>query len=89
MLAPHGALRHLDREQFEVEHRKRLDGFGVAIAGVLRAFVDGHRASGAVLLCFENVLETEDWCHRRTFAAWWEEQTGAVVPELTPAQGTL
>jgi hypothetical protein len=36
-----------------------------------------------VLLCFEDVhRDGEGACHRRTFARWWEEQTGEVVEEL-------
>jgi hypothetical protein len=84
MLAPQG-LGELEGEQFELAYRQRLDRFGVAaIAGVLRAFAAAHRAPGAVLLCFENVLAGET-CHRRTFAAWWQERTGILVPELEPA----
>ena len=86
MLAPHG-LRHLtEPEQFEIAYRARLDRFGcAAIASVLAAFIAAHDANGVVLLCFEDVFAGEA-CHRRTFAAWWQEQTGQVVRELAPAQ---
>jgi hypothetical protein len=84
MLAPHG-LRELEGARFEAAYRERLDRFGpAAVAGVLSAYVAAHRAPGAVLLCFENVLAGEA-CHRRTFATWWKEQTGVAVPELEPA----
>ena len=83
MLAPYG-LRELEGEVFELAYRERLDHFGApAIAGVLAAFVAAYQAPGLVLLCFENVLAGEA-CHRRTFAEWWEEQTGQLVPELEP-----
>jgi rubrerythrin len=42
-----------------------------------------HGGERLVLLCFEDVLAGES-CHRRTFAQWWEEQTGQEVPELDP-----
>jgi hypothetical protein len=84
MLAPHG-LRELEGTRFDAAYRERLDRFGPgAVAGVLNAYLAAHRAPGAVLLCFENVLAGET-CHRRTFAAWWKEQTGVAVPELEPA----
>ena len=83
MLAPYG-LRDLDGEAFELAYKDRLDHFGApAIAAVLAAFVAAYQAPGVVLLCYENVLAGED-CHRRTFAEWWEEQTGKPVPELEP-----
>ena len=37
----------------------------------------------AVLLCYEDVHKEGVWCHRQIFAAWWQEQTGKVVSELT------
>jgi hypothetical protein len=85
MLAPHG-LRELDDEALAVTYRERLDHFGAsAIGNVLGAFVAAHHAPGVVLLCFEDVLAGEP-CHRRTFAEWWQEQTGVAVPELEPQQ---
>jgi hypothetical protein len=36
-----------------------------------------------VLLCHEAVLEGKE-CHRRWFAAWYEEKTGQAIPELQP-----
>jgi hypothetical protein len=35
-----------------------------------------------VLLCFEDVIEKGDWCHRRMFAKWWKTTTLRDVPEL-------
>lgn len=88
MLAPHG-LRELDDEALAVTYRERLDHFGAsAIGNVLGAFVAAHDAPGVVLLCFEDVLAGEP-CHRRTFAEWWQEQTGVAVPELEPPQSRL
>ena len=47
-----------------------------------------------VLLCFEDLAQPGQWCHRRMFAAWWQAETGAKVRELGPLgpgyeQGTL
>jgi hypothetical protein len=85
MLAPH-RLSGLEGDQFDSAYRGQLDHYGSeAIANVLNAFVAGHRAPGAVILCFEDVLAGEA-CHRRTFAAWWEDRTGMAVPELEPPE---
>ena len=36
-----------------------------------------------VLLCYEDIRKgPDDWCHRRTFADWWQQRTGEVIPEL-------
>lgn len=86
MLAPRGLSGFEGEEEFDSAYRGQLDHFGpAAIGNVLSAFVTGHRAPGAVVLCFEDVLGGEA-CHRRTFAAWWQERTGTAVPELEPAQ---
>jgi hypothetical protein len=47
------------------------------------AFAKGHDAKGVVLLCFEDLSKPGEWCHRRAFATWWEEQTGEKVEELS------
>jgi hypothetical protein len=84
MLAPRG-LAGFEGEQFDSAYRRQLDHYGpAAIGDVLAGFVRGHRAPGAVVLCFEDVFAGET-CHRRTFAAWWEDRTGMAVPELGPA----
>jgi hypothetical protein len=87
-LAPHG-LRHLDGDAFEQAYLRRLDAFGVeAIERMIASVVDAYLASGAVLLCYENV-ERGEVCHRRMFASWYEQQTGREVPELAAAQLTI
>ena len=81
MLAPSG-LAGVEGERFDAAYRRQLDHYGpAAIGDVLAGFVTGHRAPGAVVLCFEDVLAGET-CHRRTFAAWWQDRTGTTVPEL-------
>lgn len=43
-----------------------------------------------MLLCYEDVSQGLN-CHRRTFADFWEQQTGQAIPELasTTVQMTL
>ncbi len=83
-LAPNELLDLDDRAVFEARYRERLDRFGVGCTRtVLVAFAEAFDAPGCVLLCFERPGE---FCHRRIFAVWWEEQTGEIVPELDPVQ---
>lgn len=35
-----------------------------------------------ILLCWEDGLTPEDWCHRRMAAHWIEEKLGVQVPEM-------
>lgn len=59
---------------------------GKMIAAALRAVpVENGRL---VLLCFEKTaaVTADPWvCHRRIFAEWWQDLTGAEVPELAGA----
>jgi hypothetical protein len=83
MLAPYGLRSIQDRAEFEAAYRARLDRFGVEkIRRVLSALALGADAEGVVLLCFEDVDDPAQWCHRSIFAAWWCEQTGERVLEL-------
>ena len=86
-LAPHGLLDLDDQAEFERRYRERLDQYGVERARLVFAgFAAANDAPGCVLLCYEKAGEP---CHRRIFAAWWEEQTGECVPELEPLQQRL
>jgi hypothetical protein len=82
-LAPVGLREIEDRGEFERRYVERLERFGVERARtILRGFADAYEAPGCVLLCFEDLAKPGEWCHRRVFAAWWEEQTGQPVQEL-------
>jgi hypothetical protein len=87
-LAPHGLMKITDRDEFETRYRARLDGHGVlAIAEALHAIYAAQPAPRLplALLCFED-LDKGDWCHRRTFAAWWEKNTGQVIEDCNTAE---
>ena len=38
-----------------------------------------------VLLCWEDLTQPEQWCHRRMIAQWFEQELGICVPEFVPA----
>ena len=60
----------------------RLDQKGVQrILSQLQRFES--LGKDVVLLCYEDIRKgPDDWCHRRTFADWWQQRTGEVIPEL-------
>lgn len=83
MLAPYGLFSIEDRAEFEAAYRAQLDGFGVAkIRAALEDVAAAFGAAGVVLLCFEDLHDPAEWCHRTIFAAWWREHTGEEVVEL-------
>lgn len=83
MLAPYGLRSIGDRAEFEAAYRARLERFGVdKIRRVLEAFACAANAEGVVLLCYEDLDDPDQWCHRTMFSVWWREQTGEGVVEL-------
>jgi len=83
MLAPYGLRTIEDEAEFEVAYRARLEGFGVEkIRAALEDVARAAGARGVVLLCFEDLEDPTQSCHRTIFAAWWREQTGEEVVEL-------
>ena len=85
-LAPTRSMLGLPTDIFEQTYRARLDDLGVeAIRALLQTCCDDVGNERLLLLCFENLDgEPGKSCHRRMFATWWTEHTGAVVPELEP-----
>jgi hypothetical protein len=87
LLAPFGAMLKMDQELYTRVYRDRLDRLGVAtISAALQELSDQNDGRGLVLLCFEDLAKPGQWCHRRLFAAWFEEQTGIPVPELVAVE---
>jgi hypothetical protein len=83
MLAPSREVFAIeDAEAFEQAYRKQLDDLGAEeITSGLSRLSDEHGGTPLVLLCWER-LERGEYCHRRAFASWYEEQTGIEIPEL-------
>jgi len=91
-LAPTRSMLGLPTDIFEQTYRARLDDLGVeAIRALLQRCCYEAGNDRLCLLCFENLDEPGKSCHRRMFAAWWQEHIGEVVPELEPdvRQGKL
>lgn len=48
-----------------------------------------HQLAGGnepVLICWEPLKKTGEYCHRRMVAKWFEEELGVTVPEYTPTE---
>lgn len=70
-----------DKDAYRREYRRYLETLGVtAIRNALRPFLQADKET--LLLCFEDLRDPSQWCHRRFFAEWWEEKTNERVPEL-------
>lgn len=81
-LAPKGMKDVPDDDEFTRLYRARLESFGVD--RLRRRFADvAGDAKGLVLCCYEDLTKPGEFCHRRVFAEWWEEQTGEKVEELS------
>lgn len=80
-LMPFGLLQINDRALYEMKYRERLDRIGV---DRIQAALDSFGADKpVVLLCYEDVRDPSQWCHRTIFAQWWLENTGEIADELT------
>ncbi len=59
--------------------RKRFEKISRSCCRDARTITNGN---GIVLLCFEDITQPDQWCHRRMFAEWWERKTGEKIEEL-------
>ena len=66
-----------DEWRFEKGYRERLDAYGIDAIRERLEEVMGS-ADAAILLCHEK----DEFCHRRVFADWYQEQTGEVIEEV-------
>ena len=79
-LMPFGLLQINDRDLYEMKYRERLDRVG---ADRIQDILDGFGVDKpVVLLCYEDVRDPSQWCHRSMFAEWWLEKTGEIAEEL-------
>lgn len=73
---------HVDDEEFDERYLAHLNQIGVdKIRDRLELIAESMDNDELVLLCYEDVSQGLK-CHRRTFADWWEQQTGQAIPEL-------
>ncbi|MFU8849484.1 hypothetical protein ACNAW0_00595 [Micromonospora sp. SL1-18] len=85
LLAPTYGMLRMQEGPYRLIYLERLEAAGVdLISEQLAEIADAAGSDRLVLLCFcdLNVPPPDNWCHRRMFAAWWEDQTGNEVREL-------
>ncbi|MGW4073794.1 hypothetical protein ACWELB_09790 [Streptomyces asiaticus] len=94
-LAPRREYFSKPLPEFTAAYRGDLDRLGATrVADRLRQIAEAEGDHRLVLLCFEDLADAAQWCHRRIFASWWKDATGDTVRELSPMadhyeQGTL
>lgn len=85
-LAPKGYMLHMEKEAYREAYYRKLEGIGAdKIIGMVRRMETMAEIEGKnlVLLCYEDVRNPEDWCHRTMLARWYCEHTGEVIQELS------
>jgi hypothetical protein len=85
LLAPDRSSFHLEREPFTVVYLEKLDALGLET--VLAAIRQASGGADCVLLCFEDLSDPAQWCHRTMLAAWLKERAGIEVEELPEGAG--
>lgn len=82
-LAPDPWCLKMPKAEFEAKYRAKLDKLGVArIRELLERVAQDSGRDDVVLLCYEDLRKSGEWCHRRMFAGWWQEKTGEPVYEV-------
>lgn len=76
-----GDPRYEEYLDFRMAYFDRLNRTGVTR---IRAALSDYEGAGKdiALLCFEDVRQPGNWCHRTMFSEWWRIRTGEEVPEL-------
>ena len=88
-IAPEQDWLDLTEASYRRKYIAKLNKFGVA--QFKSEFAEIQKSAGKreiVLLCYESLSPEKvaegQFCHRRIFADWWEQQTGEKVEEVTP-----
>lgn len=69
----------LDARKMYIEHLEEVGVNDIKYELAMRGKKD------FALLCYEkhnDIVEGIKFCHRRFFAAWWEDKTGIAIPEF-------
>lgn len=84
-LAPKGYMLNYEPDRFREAYFGKLDDIGEEriISTVSRLdYRAREEGKELVLLCFEDIRNDGEWCHRTMFAEWWAEHTGEIIEEL-------
>ena len=84
-LAPKGYMLMMGKEEYQEAYLKKWEDIGadriIGMVGRMEAMAEVE-GKDLVLLCYEDVRNLEDWCHRTMFAQWYCEHTGEIIEEL-------
>ena len=91
-LSPEHDWLDLSEASYRRKYIAKLNKFGVpAFKSEISKLKKLAGKREIILLCFESLAPDNvadgQFCHRRIFAKWWEEQTGEAVPEFSPHAG--
>ena len=84
-LAPKGNMLQMAKEPYQKAYIEKIEAIGAGkIVKIVRGFDTRARDEGKqlVLLCYEDIRDPANWCHRTMFAEWWLKQTGEIIEEL-------
>lgn len=81
--APDRSFFYLPDDQFDERYLKKLESMGAQrVKSILDILVSKAGDKDVVLLCFEDVRNPEEECHRTAFAAWCNANIGTDIQEL-------
>lgn len=84
-LAPDRWMWGKSREEFRKLYFEKLDKMGIdKVQGLLDSFTSEADLTGrdVVLLCYEDVRDPAEHCHRTSLAEWVAMHTGEIIEEL-------
>ena len=84
-LAPKGYMLNMEYEEYKEAYYQKLNDIGaMKIIDMVGKFelIAAMEGKELVFLCYEDIRNPEDWCHRTMFAQWYMEQTGEIIREL-------
>jgi hypothetical protein len=83
-LAPYELFkRGYGKEEYTERYFAKMDKVGVAaLRRIFAKYEALYPGKPIVLLCYEDVRDETQFCHRSVFADWWKARTGEEVKEL-------
>jgi hypothetical protein len=88
-LAPKGFMLKMEYAPYREAYFKKLEDIGVdKVIGIVQRLDTRAQDEdkSLVLLCYEDLRNPENWCHRTLFAEWWQKYTGELIEELEEAE---
>ncbi|MCL2005878.1 MAG: hypothetical protein FWG73_06900 [Planctomycetaceae bacterium] len=80
---PANVVKIEDKDEYSKLYRQQLDDLGIESVQALLS--DLYCGKPIVLLCYEDLRNPANWCHRTMFAEWYKEQTGCEILEIEEA----